>query len=72
MHCLSSKRKGKDQESIQSSTTNGKVTKSQLDITNISPFPAGDHKSTFKNSVYAWNHLKLNVTLYLSKQVWLW
>ena len=38
-HLLQSKKEGKDQESIQSSTTpdpgyNGKVTTSQLDITN--------------------------------------
>ena len=50
-----SKKEGKDQESIQSSTTPdqvtyGKVTMSQLDITNesqeVSPFPAGDHKAS--------------------------
>ena len=54
--CIQSKKKGKDQEPIQSSTkpdpmdTNGKVTTSQLDITNegqeVSPFPAGDHKAS--------------------------
>ena len=53
-HYIQSKKKGKDQESIQSSTTltqdtNGKVTTSQLDITNKSQeaslFPAGDHKA---------------------------
>ena len=45
------KKGGKDQESIQSSTTtipHRKVTKTQLNITNksqeVSPFPAGDHK----------------------------
>ena len=51
---LQSKKEGKDQESIQSSTTlaqatNGKVTNSQLDTTHesqeVSPFPAGDHKA---------------------------
>ena len=45
---------GKDQESIQSSTTpdpdtNGNVTSSQLNTTNesqeVSPFPAGDYKA---------------------------
>ena len=50
-----SKKEGKDQELIQSSTTptqdtNGKVT-SQLDITNesqeVSPFPTGDLKATY-------------------------
>ena len=50
-----SKKRGKDQESIQSSTTpdpdtNGKVTTSQLDITNesqeVSSFSVGDHKAT--------------------------
>ena len=49
-----SKQGGKDQESIQSSTPpdpipHGKVTKTQLNITNksqeVSPFPAGDHKA---------------------------
>ena len=44
-HCLS-KKKGRDQEFIQSSTTPD----SQLDITNesqeVSPFPAGDHTAT--------------------------
>ena len=47
-----SKKEGKDQESIQLSTIldPGKVTTSQLDITNdsqaVSPFPAGDHKAS--------------------------
>ena len=48
-----SKKEGNDQESIQSHLTqsiNGKVTNSQLDITNdsqeVSPFPAGDHKAS--------------------------
>ena len=44
------KKEGKDQESIKHQDTNGKVTISQLDITNesqeISPFPAGDHKAS--------------------------
>ena len=49
-------KEGKDQESIQSSTTPdpgtpyGKVTKTQENITlksqEVSPFPAGDHKAT--------------------------
>ena len=52
---VNSRKEGKDQEPIQSSTTpdkdtNGKVTTSQLDITNesqeVSPFPAGDHKAS--------------------------
>ena len=34
--------------------TNGKVTNSQLDTTNesqeVSPFPAGDHKGTYKQT----------------------
>ena len=54
---LQSKKDGKDQEYIQLSTTtdpgyhmgHGKVTKSQLDITDksqeASPFPTGDHKA---------------------------
>ena len=49
------KKEGKDQESIQSSTTpdpdtNGRVAASQLDITNesqeVSPFPAGYNKAS--------------------------
>ena len=54
-HAQQSKKDGKDQEPIQSNTTsdpgyNGKVTASQLDITNesqeVSPFTAGDHKAS--------------------------
>ena len=47
-----SKKEGKYQESIPHLTqdTNGKVTNSQLDITNksqeVSLFPAGDHKAS--------------------------
>ena len=48
-----SKKEGKDQESIQSSTTpeaGYQVTTSQVDITNesqeVSPFPAGGHKAS--------------------------
>ena len=51
-----SKKHGKDPESIQPSIThltqdtNGKVTTSQLDITNeseeVSPIPVGDHKAS--------------------------
>ena len=46
-----SKKGDKDQELIQSSTTpdSGKMTKTQLNITNesqeVSSFPAGDHKA---------------------------
>ena len=58
---MHSKKEVKDQESIQSSTTpvltqdtDGKVTTSQLDITNesleVSPFPAGDHKASNKQT----------------------
>ena len=53
-----SKKGGKDQESMQSSTITdqgiqrGNVTKTQLNITNksqeVSPFPAGNHKSAMK------------------------
>ena len=54
-HAQQSKKEGKDQELIQSSTTpdpgyNGKVTASQLDITNesqeVCPFTAGGHKES--------------------------
>ena len=52
---LQSKKEGKDQELMQSSTTpdpgyQWEVTTSQLDITNesqeVSPFPAGDHMAS--------------------------
>ena len=54
MLSIKSKKEGKDQKSIQSSThltqdTNGEVTTSQLDITKesqeVSPFPAGENKA---------------------------
>ena len=53
-HLKKSKKEGKDQESIQSSTTPDpgyrKVTTSQLVITNesqeVRPFPAGDQKAS--------------------------
>ena len=54
-HAQQSKKEGKDQEPIHSSTTpdpgfNVKVKASQLDITNesqeVSPFTAGDHKAS--------------------------
>ena len=54
--CVKSNKEGKDQESIQSSTTPDpgyqwkSNTSSQLEITNesqeVSPFPAGDHNAT--------------------------
>ena len=57
---VKSKKKGKDQESIQyqaphlTQDTNGKMTTSQLDIKNesqeVSPFPAGDHKASINRS----------------------
>ena len=60
LHIVISSKHGKSQESIQSSTdmtqdTNGKVTTSQLDITNesqeVSTFPAGDHRASINRSV---------------------
>ena len=49
MKLVKSKKKGKYKELIQSSTY-GKVTPSQLDITKqsqeVSPFPTGDHKAS--------------------------
>ena len=50
-HSCESKKEGKDQESIHlPQDTTGKVTTSQLDITNesqeVSPFQAGDHKAS--------------------------
>ena len=61
-----SKKEGKDQESFYNQAphltqdTNGKVTTSQLDITNesqeVSPSPAGDHKASTNRR--AWKHNK--------------
>ena len=65
-----SKKKGKDQESIQSSTTlsqhaNGKVIPSQLDITDqsqeVSPFPAGDHKASINRRARKHNNNKTEI-----------
>ena len=72
-----SKKRGKDQESMQSSTTlgpgyrlaqdtDGKVTTSQLDITNeiqeVSPFPAGDHKASINRCARKQNKNKTEIT----------
>ena len=66
-----SKKEGKDQESIQSSTTsdrdtNGKVTNSQLDIANesqeVNPFPAGDHKALINRRARKHNKNKTEIT----------
>ena len=68
---------GKDQESIQSSTkltqdTNGKVTTSQLDITNesqeVSPFPAGDHKASINRRAQKHNKNKTEITKMVHKR----
>ena len=67
---LESKKEGKDQESIQSSTTpdpgyQWEVTTSQLDITNesqvVSPFPAGDHKARLVNLISKDTHLVFSI-----------
>ena len=46
--------------------TNGKVTASQLDITNesqeVSPFPAGDHKASIKRHTRKHNKNKTEIT----------
>ena len=64
-------KEGKDQESIQSSTTpdpgyNGKVTTSQLDVTNesqeVSPFPAADHKASINRRTRKQNKKKTEIT----------
>ena len=68
-------KKGKDQKSIQSSTTpdpmgkldtNGNVTTLQLDITNesreVSSFPAGDHKTSIKRRTRNHNKNKIEIT----------
>ena len=59
-----SKKEGRDQKTIQSSTTpeqgyKGKVPVSQLDITNksqeVNPFPAGDHKASTNGRAWKYN-----------------
>ena len=66
-----SKKKGKDQESIQSSTTpdpgyQWEVTTSQLDITNesqeLSTFPAGDQKASINRRARKHNKNKTEIT----------
>ena len=66
-----SKKKSKDQELKESSTipdkdTNGKVTTTQLDITNesqeVSPFPAGDHKVSINRRARKHNKNKTDIT----------
>ena len=66
-----SKKECKDQESINQAPhlnqgTNGKVTTSQLDITNesqeVSPFPAGDHKASINRRVRKHNKNKTEIT----------
>ena len=62
---LQSKKGGKDQESIQSSTIpHGKMTKTQLNITNksqeVSPFPAGDQKAAMKRRESMTDNQKTN------------
>ena len=46
--------------------TNGKVTNSQLDITNesqeVSPFPAGDHKESINRRTQKHNKHKAEIT----------
>ena len=46
--------------------TNGKVTNSQLDITNesqeVSPFPAGDHKASINRGARKHNKYKTEIT----------
>ena len=65
------KKDSKDQESINQAPhltkdTNGKVTTSQLDITNesqeVSPFPAGDHKASINIHARKHNKNKTEIT----------
>ena len=46
--------------------TNGKVTTSQLDVTNegqeVSPFPAGDHKASINRRTWKHNKKKTEIT----------
>ena len=72
---MQSKKKGIDQESIQSSTTPDpgyKVTTSQLDITNksqeISSFPAGDHKALINRPARMHNKNKTKIILMIHKR----
>ena len=52
--------------------TNGKVTNSQLDITNesqeVSPFPAGDHKATINRRARKHNKHKTEITWLFHKR----
>ena len=51
---------------------NGKVTKSQLDITNesqeVSPFPAGDHKASINRRTGKHNKHKTEITRMIHKR----
>ena len=63
-----SKKEGKGQEPIQSSTqdTNGKVTNSQVDTTNesqeVSPYQAGDLKASINGRARKHNKYKTEIT----------
>ena len=68
---LQSKKPGKDQESMQSSTTpdpgyQKKVTTSLLGFTNesqeVSPFPAGDHKASINRRARKQNKNKTEIS----------
>ena len=71
---IQSKKGGKDQESIQSSTTPDP----QLDITNesqVSPFSAGDHKASIKDShesIAKTKHYRKNINLCSTKEAPPW
>ena len=75
--CFLSKKKGKDQKPMQSSTTpdqdtNGKVTLSQLDITNesqeVRPLPAGDHKASINRYTRKYSKNKTEITYIIHKR----
>ena len=55
-----------NQASHMTQDTNGKVTTSQLDVTNegqkVSPFPAGDHKASINRHTRKYNKNKTEIT----------
>ena len=59
-----SKKEGKDQESIQSRTTPGYqrgLTTLQLDVINVSPFRAGEHKASINRRTQKHNKKKTEI-----------
>ena len=61
-----------NQASQLTQDTNGKVTTSQLDISNksqdVSPFPAGDHKASINRRARKFNKNKTEITQMIHKR----